>query len=66
MKSKSFTLIELLTFFNCSINKVKVYDYALSLSQIQKEYVVGLNLFLLKEDILKEERDQSLSNLSLQ
>ncbi len=51
-------------YFNGLIDDVKIYNNALSSSQIKQNYVAGLNSLLLKEIISKEEYRQKLENLS--
>ncbi|MDD2628071.1 MAG: prepilin-type N-terminal cleavage/methylation domain-containing protein [Clostridia bacterium] len=50
--------------FNGSIDDVRIYSAALSASQIEQEYVAGLNSLLANNNILKEEYDQRLNNLA--
>ena len=51
--------------FDGLIDDVRVYNIALSTSQIKQHYVAGLNSLLAKGSISKEEYDQRLNNLAL-
>ncbi|MDD2628072.1 MAG: prepilin-type N-terminal cleavage/methylation domain-containing protein [Clostridia bacterium] len=50
--------------FNGLIDDVRIYNAALSTSQIEQEYVAGLNSLLANNNISKEEYDQRLNNLA--
>ena len=50
--------------FNGSIDDVRIYNAALSTSQIKQEYIAGLNSLLANNSISKEEYDQRLNNLA--
>ena len=51
-------------FFNGLIDDVRIYNAALSTSQIKQEYIAGLNSLLANGNISKEEYDQRLNNLA--
>ena len=51
-------------FFNGLIDDVRIYNAALSTSQIKQEYIAGLNSLLANNSISKEEYDQRLNNLA--
>jgi len=50
--------------FNGLIDDVRIYNAALSTSQIKQEYIAGLNSLLANNSISKEEYDQRLNNLA--
>ena len=50
--------------FKGLIDEVKMYNEALTLSQIQANYIAGLNSLLAKGSISKEEYEQGLNNLA--
>ena len=52
-------------YFNGLMNDVRIYDTALSSSQIKQNYVAGLDSLLSKNLISKQEYDQKIKNLSL-
>jgi len=52
-------------FFNGLIDDVRIYNAALSTSQIKQEYVAGLNSLLANNNISKEEYDQRINSLAL-
>ena len=50
--------------FKGLIDDVRIYNTALSTSQIKQEYIAGLNSLLANNNISKEEYDQRLNSLS--
>ena len=53
------------SFFKGSIDDVRIYNAALSSSQIKQEYIAGLNSLLANNNISKEEYLSRIENLSL-
>ena len=51
--------------FKGLIDDVRIYNAALSTSQIKQEYVAGLNSLLANNNISKEEYDQRINSLAL-
>ena len=51
-------------FFNGYIDDARIYNAALSSSQIKQEYIAGLNSLLANNNISKEEYNQRLNNLA--
>ena len=51
-------------FFSGILDDVRIYNAALSTSQIKQEYIAGLNSLLANNNISKEEYDQRLNNLA--
>jgi len=51
--------------FDGLIDDVRIYNVALSSSQIKQNYIAGLNFLLAKGSISKEEYNQRLNNLAL-
>jgi len=52
-------------FFNGLLDDVRIYNGALSTSQIKQEYIAGLNSLLANNNISEEEYDQRLEKLAL-
>ena len=53
------------SFYGGSIDDVRIYNTALSSSQIKQEYIAGLNSLLANNNISKEEYLSRIENLSL-
>ena len=53
------------SFFNGLIDDVRIYNAALSSSQIKQEYIAGLNSLLANNNISKEEYDERINSLAL-
>jgi len=51
-------------YFNGQIDDVRIYDAALSSSQIKQNYIAGLDFLLSKGSILKEEYNQRINELA--
>ena len=51
-------------YFTGTLDDVRIYNSALSTSQIKQEYVAGLNSLLANGSVSKEEYDQRLNNLA--
>jgi len=51
-------------FFHGLIDDARIYNAALSTSQIKQNYIAGLNSLLASGSISKEEYDQRLNNLA--
>jgi len=51
-------------YFPGKIDDVRIYDYALSLSKIQNQYIAGINSLLSSGQISKEEYNSKLSSLA--
>jgi len=50
--------------FKGKLDDIRIYDSALSSSQIEQNYIAGLNSLLANNNISKEEYDQRLNNLA--
>ena len=62
--SNVFQIGENVTSFNGLMDDARIYNFALSTSQIKQEYVAGLNSLLANGSVSKEEYDQRLNNLA--
>jgi len=51
-------------FFEGLMDEIRVYNAALSISQIKQNYIAGLNSLLANNNISKQEYDQRLNNLA--
>jgi len=52
-------------FFNGLIDDVRIYNMAISISQIKEQYYAGLNSLLTKSSITKEEYNKKLNELAI-
>lgn len=51
--------------FKGTLDEIKMYNEALSLSQIKQSYIAGLDSLLAKGEISKEEYNQNINNLAI-
>ena len=61
--SNVFQIGENVTSFNGLMDDARIYNFALSTSQIKQEYIAGLNSLLANGNISKEEYNERIKNI---